>query len=59
MSENAFWVMNRKPLIVAWAIGIFLLSGCAKFKFTEGKAKFTIPFDFPQKKTDAAKSEKQ
>jgi hypothetical protein len=40
--------VNTKKLIVAWVIGTCLLSGCEYFSLKGGKAKFTIPFDFPQ-----------
>ena len=50
-------IIAREGLIlIVLVIWIFLLSGCAKFSMTDdGKAKWTVPFDFPQKKTDIDK----
>ncbi len=42
--------MHKEQFIVAWLIGMCLLGGCTYFSLKDGKAKFTIPFDFPQKK---------
>ena len=50
--------MNKKQFIAAWLIGICLLGGCANFSLKDGKAKFTILFDFPQKEDNNQKLNK-
>jgi hypothetical protein len=45
--------MNLKQLVATCVIAAFLLAGCGgKVGLVRGGAKLTIPFDFPQNKTD-------
>lgn len=48
--------MNKKQLVVASLVGVCLLNGCANFSLKGGQAKFTFPFDFPQKEDNNQKS---
>lgn len=46
--------MNKKKLIFVLAL-LVLLCGCDKFAVKNGKAGFTIPFDFPLNKSNTDK----